>query len=45
MRKCDFCPHCDSKGNCRWKNAGARQIFCEEAIELMVKTLKDVRRS
>lgn len=44
MRKCDFCPHCDSKGNCRWMSASARAFYCEEAIELMIKTLKAMGR-
>lgn len=41
MKKCDFCEWGDEKGKCYWTMQTCRTPFCEKALKLMCKALKE----
>ena len=42
MKKCDFCKYSRPNQPCFWKNNYIlANVYCERAIELMVKTLNN----
>ena len=40
MTKCDFCTKSDPKGKCFFGTCVAREFYCEEAINKMIKAFK-----